>query len=61
MDKINYTLKEACEAANVSMPTLRKWRHMPGFPAIQLGKRRTLIPIDLFKKWLEEQAVGDAY
>ncbi len=57
MEKINFTSKEACEAANVSAPTLRKWTRTPGFPVIRAGKK-ILIPIEPFKRWLEEQANG---
>jgi len=55
MDKLNYTTKEACEAACVSAPTLRKWTRTPGFPVIRAGKK-ILIPIEPFKRWLEDQA-----
>lgn len=55
MEKLNYTTKEACEAACVSIPTLRKWTRTPGFPVLYAGKK-ILIPIEPFKRWLEEQA-----
>ena len=55
MEKLNYTAKEACEAASVSIPTLRKWTRTPGFPVIRAGKK-ILIPIAPFRRWLEEQA-----
>lgn len=57
MEKLNYTAKEACEVASVSIPTLRKWTRTPGFPVLRAGKK-ILIPIDAFKRWLEEQARG---
>lgn len=57
MEKLNYTTKEACQVAQVSIPTLRKWTRTPGFPVIYAGKK-ILIPIKLFEKWLEDQAQG---
>ena len=57
MQKLNYTAAEACEAASVSIPTLRKWTRTPGFPVIRAGKK-ILIPVNLFHRWLEEQAKG---
>lgn len=58
MEKLNYTAKEACEAASVSIPTLRKWTRTPGFPVIYAGAK-ILIPIEPFKRWLEKQAGGE--
>jgi len=55
MDKLNFTAKEACTAACVSIPTLRKWTRTQGFPVLRAGKK-ILIPIEPFKRWLEEQA-----
>ncbi|MDD3921530.1 MAG: helix-turn-helix domain-containing protein [Eubacteriales bacterium] len=59
MEKLNYTAKEACEVAQVSAPTLRKWTRTPGFPVLRAGKK-ILIPVDAFKRWLEAQASHDA-
>lgn len=59
MEKLNYTAKEACEVACVSIPTLRKWTRTPGFPLVRAAGRKILIPIEPFKKWLEEQVASD--
>jgi len=58
MEKLNFTFQEACKASCVSAPTLRKWTRTPGFPVLRAGKK-ILIPIDPFKRWLEEQASND--
>lgn len=55
MEKLTYTRQEAEKVANVSAPTLRKWARTPGFPVLRAGKK-ILIPIEPFKRWLEEQA-----
>ena len=60
MDKLNYTFSEAAEVAQVSAPTLRAWTRTPGFPVLRVGAagkgRKILIPCELFKRFLEEQA-----
>lgn len=56
------TMKEAAAAAGISVPTMREWVHKPGFPALRVG-RKWVIPVDAFRRWLEEQAgqrVGEA-
>ena len=60
MEKFNFTAKEAARAGNVSIPTLRKWTRTPGFPIIRAGKK-ILIPVEAYKRWLEDQAGGDRY
>ncbi len=58
MNKLTLTTREACEAAGVSAPTLRKWARMPGFPLVRAG-RKHLILADAFRRWLEEQVGGE--
>lgn len=53
--KIAFTLKEAAEAASVSVPTMHEWARRPGFPAMRAG-RKWVIPVDAFRRWMEEQA-----
>jgi len=55
MEKLAFTLKEAAEAANVSEPTMRNWVHIKGFPAFRTGKK-WIVPVDAFRRWLEQQA-----
>ena len=61
MDKLNYTFSEFCEVAQASAPTVRGWIRRPDFPAWRVGRqgRKILIPCELAKKWLEEQAMRD--
>lgn len=56
--KLTYTAKEAAQAANVSMPTLYAWTKSEGFPVVKVG-RKVVVPIDAFKRWLEEQAANN--
>ena len=55
MGKLAFTLKEAAQAASVSVPTMAAWANKPGFPALRAG-RKWVIPVDAFKGWLEAQA-----
>lgn len=57
---LTYTLKEAAQVAHVSVPTMTAWANQPGFPALRAG-RKWLIPCDLFKVWLEDQARLSAF
>lgn len=54
-NKLAYTLAEAAEAINVSVPTMRSLVHQPGFPAFRAGKR-WVIPVAEFEAWLGRQA-----
>ena len=56
--KLTYTAKEAAQAANVSMPTIYAWTRIEGFPVVRVG-RKVVVPIDAFKRWLEEQAASN--
>lgn len=56
--KLTYTVKEAAQAANVSIPTLYAWAKTAGFPVVRVG-RKLVVPIDAFKRWLEEQAANN--
>lgn len=44
------------EALNVSRPTALRLAHTPGFPAIWLGERNLIVPVDALNAWLAEQA-----
>ena len=52
-------MKEAAQAANVSIPTLYAWAKTAGFPVVKVG-RKLVVPIDAFRHWLEEQAKGNS-
>ena len=53
--KLTYSVVEAAEALGVSKTAMYQIIRIKGFPVIVLGSRR-LIPIESFKRWVEEQA-----
>lgn len=55
VQKLTYNLQEAARALGVSDPTMQSLARRPGFPGFRVGKR-WLIPCDLLKEWVEEQA-----
>lgn len=55
ISRLTYNLQEAARALGVSDPTMQALARRPGFPAVRVGKR-WLIPCDLLKAWIEDQA-----
>ena len=53
--RLTYNMQEAARALGVSAPTMQALARRPGFPAVRVGKR-WLIPCDLLKAWIEDQA-----
>lgn len=53
--KLTYSVAEAAEALGVSKTTMYQIIRIKGFPVIAVGNKR-LIPIESFKRWVEEQA-----
>lgn len=55
--KLTYSVTEAAAALGVSKTMMYQIIRIKGFPLITLGGRR-LIPIESFKRWVEEQAAA---
>ena len=53
--KLTYTVVEAAAALGVSKTVMYQIIRTEGFPVIAVGNRR-LIPIESFKRWIEERA-----
>lgn len=53
--KLTYSVAEAAEALGVSKTIMYQLIRTKGFPVISIGNKR-LIPIESFKRWVEEQA-----
>lgn len=54
-NKLLYSTTEAAFVASVSRPTLYRWMRLEGFPVVKIGNC-TRIPVDEFRRWLENQA-----
>lgn len=50
-----YSPTTAAKVAEVSRPTIYRWMRLPGFPVAHIGGC-TRIPVDAFKRWLDQQA-----
>lgn len=55
--KLAYSVGEAAEALGVSKTTMYELVRTDGFPVIHVGNKR-LIPIESFKRWIEECAAA---
>ena len=55
IETLAYRPAMAAEAAGVTRQTLYRWMHIEGFPVAHIGGC-TLIPVQAFKRWLNEQA-----
>lgn len=58
MTKLVYSVKELAEALGISEPTAYELIKRPGFPAVKVSERRTVIPVDALSRWLDTQAGG---
>lgn len=56
-EKGHMTVKELANYLNCSLYTAYQLTHTEGFPVFRLG-RKVLIPVDDFKKWLENNSKG---
>lgn len=59
MEKVAMTVKEMGQQLGISPPKAYELTNIKGFPCIQVGRRK-IIPIDAFKRWMNEQASGQA-
>lgn len=55
MKKEGYSPKEFGEAWGISRPTVYKLLNQDGFPKCKIG-RRTVIPAEASRRWMERQA-----
>lgn len=59
-ERLAYSLQEAAQAMGVSVPTMREWVELTGFPAFRAG-RRYVIPVAALEAWLVDQAAKGAH
>lgn len=53
MEKTTISVQELSAQMGISLPKAYELTRTPGFPTIRIGTR-ILIPIDAYKKWLNE-------
>lgn len=58
MEKATMTVKELSKAMGVSLPTAYAITDIEGFPVIKIGRRK-VIPVDGFRRWLEQNSGKD--
>lgn len=59
-NRITLNMTEAARMMGVSVPVMRELANQPGFPAFRAG-RRWIIPRDLLKLWIEDQARNEQH
>lgn len=47
------TKTQLCKKMKISRPTADSLVRQPGFPAVKVGKRKILIPVDKLQEWIE--------
>jgi len=57
MEKITMTVAELATLMGLSKPKAYELAAQQGFPCIQVGRRR-IIPVNAFKRWMDEQTSG---
>lgn len=53
-----HIVREIAAILGVSIPTAYALCASEGFPAIRIGQRKIVIPIDAFDRWLDEQTTA---
>ena len=54
-EKYTMTVAEMGERLGISRPMAYDLVNRADFPAIRIGERRILVPVEAFEKWLEAQ------
>lgn len=58
MERVLITVAEAARLLSVSRPTIYKWSHVAGFPAVKIGGCTRIIAGDLIE-WAQSQGKAD--
>jgi len=59
MDKLTMTVDEVSVAMGISRPKAYELTAREDFPLIRIGRRK-VIPVEAFRRWLDEQTSGRA-
>ena len=55
MDRITYSVSEIAEMLGIGRNIAYELVNRVDFPAVRVGERRIVVPIDKFKSWLDKQ------
>jgi len=55
MEKLAYSVVEMAEVLSIGRNTAYELVNRDDFPALKIGERRIIIPINALKAWLDEQ------
>ena len=55
MEKLTYSIDETAKVLGVGRRIVYDLARRPDFPALKLGARRIVIPIDGLRSWVEQQ------
>ena len=53
MNKLAYSVQELAEVLSIGKNAAYELCQRPDFPAIKVGERRIIVPVDGLKLWLE--------
>lgn len=56
MEKLTISVDELATQLGISRPLAYELTRREGFPAVRLGERRIVIPVDNLKRWLDAQS-----
>ena len=56
MEKLTISVDELATQLGISRPLAYELTRLEGFPAVRLGERRIVIPVDGLKRWLDSQS-----
>ena len=56
MEKLTYSVPELAQVLGVGRNVAYDLVQRADFPAVRLGERRIVIPVDRLRVWLEQQA-----
>jgi len=55
MEKLAYNVTELAEALGIGRSLAYELVNREDFPAVRIGERRIIVPVDALKEWLKEQ------
>lgn len=54
--RLALSIDEMAAALGISRPVAYELARRDGFPAVRVGERRLIVPVDALRRWLDAQA-----